>query len=482
MQFILIAVLLGLWLATCKININNTNSFGKVLRPFYKMSTGLYQITSRLLEAMGYYVKLREKLHTLYPNQDKNDIIKQFICYKVMWVLMLILFGSVLSLGLQNLQKETAVQTVERDSYWGGEHVENLQVSIDGVMDKEPFQFRIKEQKYPEDKIQDLLQKKGKQLEKLILGQNKSIDYVTTDLNLIRKIPNTDIEVMWEIDNEDVMESDGKLHMDELKSEGTLVQLTATLFYENHSYIYSFYVHVFQKEISEKESFKRKLLNEIEKQDKDTDTQSAVKLPEEINGKKVVFLRVTEKYAEKILIFIVLFSVLLFFVQDERLNKQLVMRKSQLLCDYPEIVSKMTLLLGAGMTIRGTIEKITEDYIKSKKKNHFRQRYVYDELVIICREMQSGVSERAAIDHWGKRCQLQCYTKFSTILQQNLKKGSEGLAALLSYEVSEAFEKRKSIAKKKGEEAGTKLLVPMLFMLLIVLVILMLPACMSFQI
>ena len=45
------------------------------------------------------------------------------------------------------------------------------------------------------------------------------------------------------------------------------------------------------------------------------------------------------------------------------------------------------------------------------------------------------------------------------------------MAALLEQEAEEAFEERKNSAKKLGEEAGTKLLFPMLLMLGIVIAI-----------
>lgn len=483
MQIIIITVFLGIWIASRKIRVTN-NRFGKIYRPFYKMSIGIYNATFSFFKSIAYYKRLREKLHTLYPDQGKEDIVRQFISYKVMWLLIFVMFGNLVSLTfmIQEGKEETTVHSVHRDSYWGEERMENLQVSVDGIMDRESFQFRIREQEYPKDKIENLLKSKAKQLEKQILKKNESLNNVTTDLDLLNKIPGTEIEVVWEIDNNHVMDFDGSLLLEDVKPEGEMIQLTATLSYKKCLYIEKYYVHIFPPEVSREESVKKKLLQEIIKQERSTNTKNTLKLPDEIDGKKVTFIRITENYAGKILIAVLLVSVLIFLAQDERLNRQLVKRKLQLLADYPEIVSKMTLLLGAGMTIRGAIEKVALDYIKNRKRNKYRKRYVYDELVIICREMQSGISEKTALDHLGKRCQMQCYSKFSTILQQNLKKGSQGLADLLSYEVSEAFETRKSIARKKGEEAGTKLLLPMLFMLVIVLVILLLPAFKSFQI
>ena len=71
--------------------------------------------------------------------------------------------------------------------------------------------------------------------------------------------------------------------------------------------------------------------------------------------------------------------------------------------------------------------------------------------------------------------------KFSTLLSQNIRKGSNDLLYVLRQEADNAFVERKNVAKKLGEEAGTKLLLPMMMMLCIVMVIIMIPAYFSFM-
>jgi len=51
----------------------------------------------------------------------------------------------------------------------------------------------------------------------------------------------------------------------------------------------------------------------------------------------------------------------------------------------------------------------------------------------------------------------------------------------LEAEMWQAFEERKALAKRQGEEAGTKLLLPMMGMLVVVMVIVIAPALMSMQ-
>ena len=53
---------------------------------------------------------------------------------------------------------------------------------------------------------------------------------------------------------------------------------------------------------------------------------------------------------------------------------------------------------------------------------------------------------------------------------------------MLEQETENALEERKALAKKLGEEAGTKLLLPMMLMLGIVIAIIMVPAVLSFNV
>jgi hypothetical protein len=70
--------------------------------------------------------------------------------------------------------------------------------------------------------------------------------------------------------------------------------------------------------------------------------------------------------------------------------------------------------------------------------------------------------------------------KLASLLEQNRKTGLKNLRYLLEEEVAAAFEERKNIAKRLGEEAGTKLLLPLFLMLGIVMVMVVAPAFLSF--
>ena len=166
-----------------------------------------------------------------------------------------------------------------------------------------------------------------------------------------------------------------------------------------------------------------------------------------------------------------------FLWRHQRLER-LRARETQLALDYPEMVNKVMLLLSAGLTVRGCFGRMCGEYRKRVAEGGER-RYVYEEISYSLQEIKNGVSEAEAIEGFGKRCHQLPYLRFSSMMNQNIRKGSEGLVALLEAEAMEAFEKRKEQVKVMGETAGTKLLLPMILMLGVVMAIIVVPAFMT---
>ena len=149
--------------------------------------------------------------------------------------------------------------------------------------------------------------------------------------------------------------------------------------------------------------------------------------------------------------------------------------------DYAQIVSKLVLLMGAGAAVRTAWEMIVRDYLAKRNREETPKRFAYEEMALALREMQNGVAEIKAYENFGLRCRIPCYLKLSVLLEQNLRKGNHGLTRLLKGEVQEAFEQRKELAVRAGEEASTRMLLPMILMLIVVMILILVPAGMSMQ-
>ena len=171
-------------------------------------------------------------------------------------------------------------------------------------------------------------------------------------------------------------------------------------------------------------------------------------------------------------------AVLIYFSRDRDLHMQVQNREEQMRMDFPEIVSALALLTGAGMTVPNAFRKIAWDYKRRREQGgkNVPKRYAYEEMLLAVYEMESGAAQTEAYEHFGRRCRIPDYTKLSMLLAQNIRKGAANLPLILREEAADAFEERKHTARKLGEKAGTKLLVPMMMMLGVTMVIIMVPA------
>ncbi len=255
------------------------------------------------------------------------------------------------------------------------------------------------------------------------------------------------------------------------------VTLTARMYYGETVRECDYYVCVQPYPYTQEELLLRELYEEIETCGEETAKQHYIKLPESLNGNEIVW----QEEKGNILGIVVLLGIVLIAAVYSResvaLRKKKREREEEMLIDYPEFLSRFILLTGAGMTVRAAWEHMLSDYKKSGRK-----RYVYDEMKHTMAQLEVGMPELRAYEEFGRRCALLPYLRFTTILTQNLKKGSAGIAALLRMESEEAFSERKNQARRKGEEAGTKLLLPMGGMLLIVFVLILVPAFASFPV
>lgn len=176
-------------------------------------------------------------------------------------------------------------------------------------------------------------------------------------------------------------------------------------------------------------------------------------------------------------------GVMIVFQFTAEKQKQKEQRKKeirQMQFDYPQLINKFSLYIGAGMTVRRAWIQIVKEY--DKEKHYLGERTVYEEMRYTMNELKNGRPESECYEAFGRRCESPVYRKFGMLLSQNLRKGTKGLTNLLQREAQEAFEERKNMAKKLGEEAGTKLMIPLFLMLAVVIVIVTVPAFLTIQI
>lgn len=123
------------------------------------------------------------------------------------------------------------------------------------------------------------------------------------------------------------------------------------------------------------------------------------------------------------------------------------------------------------MTIRGSFVRMVQNDDESA---------LMKELRYTLNEIQAGIPEGEAYYNMGHRINIPVYMKLMSMLSQNVSKGTKDIMIMMAGEEQAALQTRKELARKKGEEAGTRLLFPMIVLLGVVMVIVVLPAVMSF--
>lgn len=372
---------------------------------------------------------------------------------------------------------ESGVSIVERNEPGKGKKTESYLAQIGE--DEREVTLEINEQQYTKEQLVQVFAEAQKKLEALVLGENKSLDEVRSNLNLVNEIPETGILVSWEVDNYEVINILGELQEENLTDSGTIVELKALMRYGEEKEEYRFSAHIYPPVQSEEQRQVRMVQEEIGRLDEETVSEKALPLPGTIDGKTVVWTYPRNYRGAAVFFIGIVLMVFLYLYEQQREKEQKQKREQQLCRDYPQLISKFTLLLGAGMTVRKAWYRIVEDY--QKKKAERGESAVYEEMERSIYEMQGGIPESECYERFGERCGIILYRKFGGLLSQNLKKGSKGLLPMLRQESDNAFEERKNRAKQLGEEAGTKLLLPMFLMLVVVLAIVVVPAFLSLQ-
>lgn len=427
-----------------------------------------------------YRGRLEKNLKLLNPSLPEKQQVKEFYVRQYSIMLLVLFAGNILSLCVAiSSRTDRLLQEgnyINRKGYGQGDIEVALLAEVEG-RETESILYTVDEQKYTDEEIKQLYKAAAARLPEIILGKNKSMEAVTEDLNLVTAIEGYPFKIEWESSSYSLVHTDGAVNNKELE-KAEIVTLRAYFRYDGMEFEQIFPVQIQPVVLTEEELFLQSIEASLEEQNQASRTGSAMILPDYIENKNVIWREVIQDNSGYFFLLICAASILIFFSKSKDVEKDLEKRKKELLLDYPEVISKLTLYMGAGMTIRRAFFKMGEDYKRKEADN--KKRYAYEEILLLVNELQSGISETEAYVHLGKRCQLQPYMKLSALLSQNLRKGSNDLLMMLRQEAAAAFEERKNTARKLGEEAGTKLLMPMMMMLCIVMVIIMFPAFCSF--
>lgn len=344
------------------------------------------------------------------------------------------------------------------------------------VLEDYSWTVTAEERKLTETEREEVLKKAQKELEQKILGENKSLEEISKDLYLPETLQDGVVQVEYGLSDYSIFYPDGTIR--ELPEKTVVVTVSAEMECQGEMSVYEFAIQAVPPEKSRGELLVEEIQAALDRENGEAG-EKELELPKEVDGVSLSW----EKKAENRSVFVAVLGFIaagcILASEKEKRKKVQKEREQQMLRDYPDILDKLILLMGAGMNVAMAWKRIVESYQKRKEEQKLSERPAYEEMVTAVYEMQEGIGEVQAYKNFGERCALQEYRKLSAILVQNVRKGSMQIQEILEEEKIEAYEKQKARVKIAGEEAGTKLLLPMVLMLLVVLVIIMVPAMMS---
>ena len=165
-----------------------------------------------------------------------------------------------------------------------------------------------------------------------------------------------------------------------------------------------------------------------------------------------------------LLIMFVLLAFLVIYVEYDK-NDKLQKRHEQILREFPHVLSQMALLVNAGMPLREAL------LMAAQKETGVLSR----EMKILSDDMANGIPEYEALGSFADRCGVDSVRKLSSLITQNVRKGSSELAEALMELSNEVWRGRVSSVKEEGEKASAKLMVPILIIFMGILVMVAVP-------
>ena len=426
---------------------------------------------------------IRKKQMMMHPGKSGQELMEEYFIEKTAKILLIGFAGVTLSIiiwvSTSGDSRYIKGNVIERNSYGQGEKLVTMDIYADDAVIQKGAEVTVAERQYTEAEISKIFDDMGAKLKKAIMKENITADHIDRDLDLVTSLEEYPVNIEWQVSDYSIIDGKGRIQEDYRDSRGQLVKLSAALTYGDFNGSYDYFVKVYPRKLEEKDGFVNAVKAKINDYGAATVSYNSQLLPGDIEGKKLSYRVSAPQTALYVLFLAAAAAAGIYFGQDRELDKAVKKRERDMLLSYPEIVNKLTLLLGAGMTVRAAFEKVAADHFKNGRTDH---ALVYDEMLITVNRMKSGMSEFDAYVDFGKRCSVKRYTKLGALLSQNLKKGSQGLLQILEEESKDAFEDRKANARKLGEEAGTKLLAPMGMMLMVVMIVVIVPAFLSFTI
>lgn len=424
---------------------------------------------------------VKKMLMQLSPGENKDKLYRDYQKKKMELTGLLIAIGlvSALSLHLSSRMKTKLVEGAQLiRNEWGAGDFEVRLLAQAGEWSRE-IALSVRERQYTLEEKEELMTDLQMVLPDLVKGRNPDLNHVETDLNLITSASDYPFWLSWESGNEERIGQHGKVNRKGVPKGGEWVGLRVYIKDREQeiSNVFELQAFVLPEALTEEDIFFRKLEERLMGTEEER-SSGKIDLPKSMDGKTICWEEEKSEYSILVFLLFVLAAAFAGRGVDRDLRKSILKRNKLLMGEYAGFVNMLRLYLMAGLTVKKAFSRIADDFAGQKMSQG--KKTLYGEIKTLCWQLENGKPEEQVYQEWGQRCGETRYRRLSFLLGVHLKQGNSQLLQLLAQESETAQEDRRNFARKAGEEAGTKLLLPMVMMLAVVMMLVLLPAYLGF--
>lgn len=371
----------------------------------------------------------------------------------------------------------------EKPEYYDGSQNVEVVVDVDnteGIISdeekeiiKENLSITIEPSRITKEEFDELVNDVINYIYSELPGDNKSLDEVKTSLKFVEHYPDNDeVSIVWVPDEEGYIDSQGNI--DEIpKEKDVVVEILAIISCQGYETTVPINVCVVKRDLSGMELLREFINSSVEEQNKDMGNDT-IELPKEMGGIKLSY-PIKKDYSTQIVLIImgIMGAIIIVFGKDYENEKRATKIKEGIAREYSNIVSKMVILMKSGMSVTNAWKRIAYE-----KAGWVREEVVYDMMKLSVREMESGITTYESFRNFGIRIGSEPFIRLVTYINQNMSKGTGEILNILELEMLKSCEERKNMILRAGEKASTKMVFPMVMLLMMVMVITVIPALM----
>ena len=350
---------------------------------------------------------------------------------------------------------------------------QSIKLVAESEYGEEDIEIELLSRTYSEEEIVNMKENFLDELKLTVLSGNSSFEEIYDDLAFPEALEGYPFTLGYRVRPRGIVDSSGAIIND--IDEETPIELEITYSLEDFEEKETIEGFILPQTKSEEEEFTKKLKKYLDNENENNRSSKTLILPTQINGVNIKWSKKKSTKVPAIIVLTVVCAGFVFFKDRILSGENEKKRREKIIIEYPDFAVKYALLNEAGLTHRQIVDRLASEFEKKKDSP------IYEEIYKVSLDVKGGVPLTDALDSMSKNCGVREITFFVGLINRNIKKGGREISAELRKAADESSSEKREKIRRKAETAGTRLLIPMVFLLIIVFALIMIPAFDSFS-